>query len=552
MNPSLSSTSPGLALAAHALWTCCLLGTAAGQTTSFTGVSDGFGEAVEITGDLNGLGQREILIGNPGSGSTLAGQVTVVSPETGATLAVINDPNSYVAGQFGRALADVGDVDGDPGAISDFAVGNPGANFGQGRVIIYRGNAPTGTPIRTLANPPGTVLSFGYSLANVGDLDGDSVSELAVGAPGFSGQSNAVHIYDGASGFYKYSIQEATRDSFGQTLAHLGNGRLAIGAPFATVSGQTQAGWVSLYQLGNTGASLVWQVSRGFSSTRFGSDLAPAGDIDGDGTLDVAITAPGAGFPGSITPSVMVFSGNPALILNPLTFFNLAQTTVAPFTMRVANIGDTDGDGSQDIAITNYDDIFVLAMDQPTLTLLTTIPGSSAGILGGWRGELAGEKDLFGNGTINLVAGAPRHVAGAARGLVRIQPVAATSSLGQGCAVTAPAPELVGTARALIGGTFQCDMTNQYTLPGSYLAALLIDFAPPVSIPFAGCTAFVTPGQAQTVSLQPLTPGVSNSFAIQIPSTLGSFQSFILQGAVFDPLGNIDLTNGLAFCTGTF
>ena len=524
----------------------------AASNTSWWSTATGFGETIAITGDLNLGTQREVLVANPGNGSTIFGTVYVMSPETGAPIATIPDPSSYVAGQFGRGLADLGDVDNDPNGLSDFAIGSPGANFGQGRVTIHRGSAPIGSTIRTLSNPPGSVLNFGWAIANVGDLDGDNVDDLAVGAPGFSNQSNAVHLYDGATGAYKYSIQEILNDSFGQSLAYIGGGRLAIGAPLATTTAGSQAGSVSLYQLGNTSATQVWSTVRGFAGTRFGWDLAPAGDVNGDGLLDVAITAPRAGLPGANTPSVMIYSGNASQIQNPLTFFSLPAVPFGPTAMQVANIGDTDGDGLEDLAITDYDDIFVLAMDTPVLTQLAMIPGTSAGVVGGWRGDLAGEKDIFSTGSINLVSGAPANTSGTTlRGFVQIQPVAASRYIGEGCAVTAPAPQLLGTARPVLGQTYSCQVTNQYTAPGSYLVGLLIDFGPPVAAPFGNCTLYVRLGQAQTAGTQVLQPGLANNFNIAIPSTLGSFQTFVLQAAIFDPVGNIDATNGQVMRTGS-
>ena len=402
-------------------------GPAAAQTTNFFGTFDDFGEAIEVTDDLDMLGQRELLVANPGNGSNVFGRVHILSPETGGTVAIISDPTANVAGFFGRALEDMGDIDNDPGNISDFAIGIPGANFGNGQVTIRRGNAPViGSTIRNINNP-GTAPFFGTSLANVGDLNNDGINELAVGAPaGFGLGDGQVHVFDGASGTRLFTINSPPSPipgtdgiSFGQTLAHLGNGVLAVGAPSATSQGNAQAGRVVLFQLTAGNATVIWERTLGFAFNRFGAGVASAGDVNGDSLVDVAISVPASGPAGSNGPVVVVISGNPAMIMNPLVTFNL-PSTAAPFPMRVANIGDVDGDGLDDIATSDGDDAFVFGMSTPALPL-ATIAGTSAGIIGGWRGDLVAG-DVLGLGTLTLVAGAPRHPTGLQRGLVRIQP----------------------------------------------------------------------------------------------------------------------------------
>jgi hypothetical protein len=78
----------------------------------------------------------------------------------------------------------VGDVDGD--GIPDVAVGAPGQNRAgqddQGRAFVFSG--ATGARLQTLDDPvPQAQAHFGSALAGVGDVDGDGVPDLAVGAP---------------------------------------------------------------------------------------------------------------------------------------------------------------------------------------------------------------------------------------------------------------------------------------------------------------------------------------------------------------------------------
>jgi hypothetical protein len=477
-----------------------------------------------------------------------------MSPENGQSLAVINDPSSYVAGYFGRALVDLGDVDGDVNNISDFAVGNPGLPvYGtnrQGRVLVYAGNNLNGAPIRTILPPTnmGAVYQFGYALANVGDLNNDNVNELAIGAPGWGGQSNAVHLYDGRLGTYLYSIQEIGIDDFGQTLAYMGGGLLAIGAPYYSPPNRFNAGYVAVYSLGATSAVRRWGFAHGFAGEKFGSGLAPAGDVDNDATPDVAITAPGATNGQQIIPSVLVYSGDPNKLTAPLTFYSMAPRG-APFQMRIADIGDINGDGVKDLAFSDYQDVHLLGMGTPTLTLLGTIAGQGGS--GAYRGGLAGGKDIFSFGTTDLVTGAPYHYnSTGGKGLVEIQPVAASTYFGQGCSATAAPPQLVATTRPIIGQTYSLDVLNSYTQAGSYAVTLLVDVAPPANMPIFNCTSYVRLGQsALTVATVPLTPGVKNTFPIPV-SNVQPFVGLVLQAFVIDPAFNIDATNAQVFRTG--
>src|SRR5262249_6547914 len=96
------------------------------------------------------------------------------------------------ADNFGNSLAALGDLDGN-GTI-DLAVGAPfdddgGANQGAVWVLFLNadGTVASQQKISETAGGLGSVLDpddhFGNSVAAVGDLDGDGITELAVGAP---------------------------------------------------------------------------------------------------------------------------------------------------------------------------------------------------------------------------------------------------------------------------------------------------------------------------------------------------------------------------------
>ena len=93
-------------------------------------------------------------------------------------------PVPQMAAQFGRVLAGVGDIDGD--GVPDLAVGAPDEDVNgrveQGQAYVFSG--ATGVLLRTLRAPMAqTGAAFGAALVGLGDINGDGVPDLAVGAP---------------------------------------------------------------------------------------------------------------------------------------------------------------------------------------------------------------------------------------------------------------------------------------------------------------------------------------------------------------------------------
>ena len=115
----------------------------------------------------------------------LAVLLTSTSPIVSApmlipTLITIANPTPHAAAAYGNTVAGLNDVNGD--GVPDLVVGAPGAD----RVQILSG--ADRNVIRTITDPDGlTGNQFGFAVANLGDVNGDGVDDIAVGAPGVFG-----------------------------------------------------------------------------------------------------------------------------------------------------------------------------------------------------------------------------------------------------------------------------------------------------------------------------------------------------------------------------
>jgi cysteine-rich repeat protein len=351
---------------------------------------DLFGVSVARLGDLDGDGVQDIAVGASfdDTGGTDRGAVYILFLNPDGTVKArtkIADglgglpPNSLADGDLfgGEGVEPIGDVDGD-GTV-DLAVGAQTDDTGfadAGAVWILFLNADGTVKLAKKITEAQGVFGldgndrFGSDIAAIGDLDGDGISELAVGAfgadtPGFTDDGVVWLLYLGSSGDVRNGFQIGQglggfegilEDSanFGRALSRLGDldgdgvPELAVGA--SRMGPDTGSVWV-LFLNPSGGVDSEVQIADGAggfppgllaAGDRFGRGVGAPGDVDGDGVADLLV---GSDRDGTLGPqagalwALRLASNGQVQDQRKLTLGS------GLFASSVDAVGDVDGDG---------------------------------------------------------------------------------------------------------------------------------------------------------------------------------------------------------------
>lgn len=308
---------------------------------------DYLGLSVSGAGDVNGDGFDDVIVGVPGEFGSAADHARVYSGVDGAVLLTFMGTTSN--DNFGSAVSGAGDVNND--GFSDLIVGAPafdlhGPESGLARVF-------SGSDGAILFSFYGeTQISFlGDSVSGVGDIDQDGFDDVVVGAPGENNYSGAVRVYSGHDGSILYTFHgDSEYLDFGFSVSGAGdvNGDgvvdVIVGAPSDNSNG-SNSGLARVFS-GADGA-ILYTFYGDDRDDFLGRSVSGAGDIDGDGFADLIVGAPGAGRQAGLA---RVFSGRDGSIL-----YSFEGTTHGPQTdhvgQAVAGGGDINGDGIPDFVI---------------------------------------------------------------------------------------------------------------------------------------------------------------------------------------------------------
>ncbi|MCO6431569.1 MAG: FG-GAP repeat protein [Deltaproteobacteria bacterium] len=331
---------------------------------------DSFAQRFASLGDIDGDRKAEIVVTSQHDDfrSAYYGEVLVYSLSPLILRYRLVSPENR-KDRFSESLAVMDDLNGD--GIAEIVIGAPDAHSGSseynGRVYIVSGS--NGALLGTLEVPPEldefgfTLYSFfGENIFAPGDITGDGVPDLIVSA---IGDVDTIFVYSGAlirSGAADARVAgfevEARHTDFGEAAIGLRDSKnpavrkFAISRPrsFESISGEVYI--VSLVQA----SPPLYAVEKTLISTipgknGFGKSLANVGDIDGDGHDDLMAGAWLGSIPGA---TLGVQSGYVQIFSGrdyKLLFTLTGGTTGAHYGASVAYVGDANQDSFPDLII---------------------------------------------------------------------------------------------------------------------------------------------------------------------------------------------------------
>ncbi len=369
-------------------WVSVYLGSAAGLGDYLAWSATGgwstahLGCSVATAGDVNGDGYADIIAGaysfDPAAGFDGWGAAFVwhgsaaglgasgAAPDTDDWYAYGGQEGSY----FGWSVSSAGDVNGD--GYSDVIVGAPEYDFGdevdeggQGMARLYLGSSSglNDAHTRQLAGII-TNGAFGTSVSSAGDVNGDGYGDIIVGEPYFaddlSNQGRAYVWYGSTSGISTYDdwdwdVVGGVSDHYGTSVATAGdvNGDgysdIIVGAPFdATGAGTAYAYYGSSSSLQQTAG---WTKDSDQEEAHFGHSVASAGDVDADGYADLIVGAPQWDGGLANEGGAWIYMGAGGGLEDAPAWHKESDQANAQYGWSVSSAGDVDGDGYDDVIV---------------------------------------------------------------------------------------------------------------------------------------------------------------------------------------------------------
>jgi hypothetical protein len=313
------------------------------------GAQAGFGYVLAAAGDVNGDGYGDLAVGECERYRS-GGQVRVYLG--GPSGPLLSSPETLTSSDglkgFGCRVTAAGDLDGD--GYGDVAVARVGDDF-SGSLYVFAGG-PGGLAKTTtrIDSPDQNPSRLGYSLAGVGDLDGDGYADLVASEIAVSDLTGHVHVYLGGAGGISnqriLTLPSPDPDGlqFGGSVAAAGDvdgdghPDFVVGAPVVSTAKLDARAHVYRGGAGGVPANAAPTELDADGSPGFALEVEGGGDVDADGRGDVIVAS---------SSSVTLFSGGSG----PGVSVAAMGQGVNPRHVGLA--GDLDGDGAADLIVSD-------------------------------------------------------------------------------------------------------------------------------------------------------------------------------------------------------
>lgn len=341
--------------------------------------SAGYGRCVSISGDVNGDGYDDILIGSHQYTGTKINEGKVYyykgGPDGPAMVPSWTKVSARKQAKLGEAVTILGDINLD--GFDDIAVGahgwdddetlGPGVGNKAGKAWIYLGTADGPALTENFVEIGATTdANIGVSLDRAGDINGDGYMDVSIGGYIFLIGDGMVCVFRGDDGGVDEDLEfmavggamdtsfYAINQTTGGDLNGDGYDDLVIGAPRYDANGIYQSGKLHVHYGGADGLQdeVGWIGTGSQYDERWAFNVNEAGDLNHDGYGDLLVGAKyyddGAFMHAG---KAELYLGGPAGPQRKPAWTFIGTAAYSAVGTNLCRAGDVNGDGHDDIIV---------------------------------------------------------------------------------------------------------------------------------------------------------------------------------------------------------